>query len=1042
MNQLRLVSVATLSIAALSTMTLAAEVSSKAPPLSPEASIATMQVQPGYSVVPVLSEPDIEEPSVVVWDGNGRMYVVEMRTYMQDIDGRNQLKPTSRVSRHEDTDGDGVYDKHTVFADNLVLPRMVLPLLDSVIIGETNTLDLKSYRDTDDDGIADEIELWHEGGDRGGNLEHQPSGLVWNVDNWIYTTYTGYRLRFTSGKVVTEPLQFNTGQWGLTHDNVGRMFYSTAGGENPALAFQQPIIYGQIGLRGEQVDGFREVFPIDNVPDVQGGLARVRDDNTLTQFTGGGGQSIYRGDAMPSDFDGDLIICEPVGRLIRRAKVVDEEGRITLSNAYEGTEFIAARDPNFRPVNSATGPDGCLYLVDMYRGIIQEGNWVRKGSYLRKIVEEYELDKNIGRGRIYRVDHESTRRGPQPRMLDETPTQLMRHLSHPNGWWRSEAQKLIILHGDKSVLPELIRLAENADQPLGRLHALWTIEGLDAVTPELLSKGMKDSDARVRAAAMRIAEPLLATDERFDFLIKDLGKDSSTAVVIQTLLSVNHGRHPKADAITDWILIANQDNPNVASIARQYRSNLEAIIAERKKFAELQSRNKELADSMVRGRVIYSTLCTTCHGENGKGHPAPKGGGLHLAPPLAGSPRVRGHKSRLGRILLQGLIGPIEDKTYADGLMMPLASNSDIWIADVANYVRNSWGNEASIIRPTDIRRIRNESASRIGPWTLKDLDYYDPPALENRSEWKIASNANEDNLFKMIDGDPSTRWDSAARQSPGTWFTIELPEPVTPMTLVLDTRKSNKDYPRGYVVEVSEDGTIWNDPVAKGYGNQAVTRIELDAPGLVRYLRVTQTGKSNVNYWSVHELSLHAISRDSAPPVSMAESLAKMEPKALAEHAKRDGDAQRGATLFYGATISCAKCHDPDTGPRLGPDLAIKREAVTDQTLVEAVLDPSKEIHKDFQQVSVITADGLVLTGFPVSENDDELVIREPAGGKEITIAQDDIDDVVPLKVSAMPTGLVNQLRDPSQFSDLIRFLIEIQDGGPETMNRLKNGR
>ncbi|MCM2373111.1 DUF7133 domain-containing protein [Aporhodopirellula aestuarii] len=1014
--------------------------SSKAPPLSPEQSIATMQIQPGYSVIPVLTEPAVEEPAAIAWDGNGRMYVVEMRTYMQNIDGKSQLTPTSRVSRHEDTDGDGVYDKHTVFADNLVLPRMVLPLLDRVIIGETNTLDLKSYRDTDEDGVADEIELWHEGGDRGGNLEHQPSGLIWNIDNWIYTTYTGYRLRFTDGTVVMDPMVYNTGQWGLTHDNVGRMFFSTAGGENPALAFQQPIVYGRIELPGEQVDGFREVFPIDNIPDVQGGLIRVRDDNTLTQFTGGGGQSIFRGDALPKDFDGDLILCEPVGRLIRRAKVTNDDGRITLSIAYDGQEFIAARDPNFRPVNSATGPDGCLYLVDMYRGIIQESNWVRKGSYLRKVVEEYELDKNIGRGRIYRVDHETTKRGPQPHMLDETPAQLVAHLSHPNGWWRSEAQKLIILHRDKSVVPELEELALHGSDPLARLHAFWTLEGLGAIRPELLEKGMQDHDAQVRAAAMRIAEPLLASDDQFDVAIKRLGKDPSALVVIQTLLSVNHGRHPKAEEITDWIVAANQANKNIASIAKQYRSGIEAILAERRKFEEMQSRNKELADSVVRGKVIYSTLCVTCHGENGKGHPSPQGGNLHLAPPLAGSPRVRGHKARLGRILLQGLIGPIDNKTYADGLMMPLASNPDAWIADVANYVRNSWDNQASMIQPSDIRRIREETASRIGPWTMKDLDYYDPPSLKNRTEWKITASANQKNVSQAIDGVNSTRWDTAARQSPGMWFAIELPEPMIVMSVELDTRKSKRDYPRGYVAEVSEDGISWTGPVAKGYGDGPITTIELDSPGLVRHIRITQTGASDTSYWSVHELSIKAIPADAKPPVSMAESLAEIDPNTLAKRATRDGDAMRGASLFYGESISCAKCHDPDSGPRLGPDLTVKRDGVTEQVLVEAVLDPSKEIHKDFQQVSVVTADGLILTGFLVRENDEEIVIREPAGGKEIQILQDDIDDVVPLKVSAMPAGLVNQLNDETEFSDLIRFLIEIQNGGADALNRLKN--
>jgi hypothetical protein len=154
-------------------------------------------------------------------DGDpARLYVVEMRTYMQEIDGKNQLMPTSRVSRHGDTNGDGIYDKRTVFADKLVLPRMILPLLDRVIIRETNTLDLKSYQDTDGDGVADKIELWHAGGARGGNLEHQPSGLIWNIDNWLYTTYSAHRYRFTTGKVVRESLPAGAGQWGLIRNPI------------------------------------------------------------------------------------------------------------------------------------------------------------------------------------------------------------------------------------------------------------------------------------------------------------------------------------------------------------------------------------------------------------------------------------------------------------------------------------------------------------------------------------------------------------------------------------------------------------------------------------------------------------------------------------------------------------------------------------------------------------------------------------------------------------------------------------------------------
>ena len=1017
----------------------ASKVSSKAPPLSPEDSLKTMEIQPGFKLIPVLTEPNIHEPAAIAWDGNGRMYVVEMRTYMQEIDGKNQLAPTSRVSRHEDTDGDGIYDKHTVFADKLSLPRMILPLRDRVIIRETNTLDLKSYRDTNGDGVADKIEMWHKGGNRGGNLEHQPSGLIWNIDNWIYTTYSRHRYRFTNGKVIRQPLPHGAGQWGLTHDNVGRIFYSSAGGENPATDFQLPIVYGRIALPGEQAPGFREVFPIDNIPDTQGGLARLRPDNTLNRFTASCGQSIYRGDRLPAELLGDLFICEPVGRLIRRSKVINDKGRIIVANAYKNTEFIRAKDPNFRPINSATGPDGFIYFVDMYRGIIQEGNWVRRGSYLRGVVQKYELDKNIGLGRIYRLEHDSTKRGPQPRMLDETPEQLIAHLSHPNGWWRSEAQKLIILHGDRSVVPALKQLAVSGKSALGRLHALWTLEGLDVVNPELLSQGFKDKDGRVRAASMRIAEAIIDKDRTLDEGIKTLANDPDPNVQIQVMLSTGRGGHPQANAITKAIRDASKDHLAINGIANQVQARMAAILAERKKLEEIRRKNKVLAESIVRGKLIFNTLCINCHGPNGKGLDAPDGKGLKLAPPLDGSPRVTGHKERLTRILLNGLIGPVDGKTYSGGLMLPMRSNSDKWIADVGTYIRNSWGNTAPLIEASDVKRIRTASGKRLGPWTLVELKHFDPPPLKDRKSWKLTASHSPQKCASAIDGNPGTRWDTAGTQRPGMWFNIELPEPTRVLSLTLDTRGSNADYPRGYLVQVSDDGRDWGKPVAEGRGTDPVTIVELAYPEPTRFIRITQTGSSPSKYWSIHELTLKGLAANVKPAVSLAQLLSEIKPQMLATEARKSGNAQRGAALFYNKGLSCAKCHDPASGVRLGPDLAAKRDGVNDVFLVESVLTPSKDIRKGFEPHIIGTSDGLVITGLKAKEDSKTLILREPGGGKEIKIATNNIEFRSVGKKSLMPEGLANQLSNREQFLDLVRFLMEINDGGQARLKELK---
>lgn len=1019
---------------------VASEESSKAPPLSVDESIKTMTIKPGYKIIPVLTEPQIHEPAAIAWDGNGRMYVVEMRTYMQDIDGKDQLKPVSRVSRHEDTNGDGVYDKHTVFADNLALPRMVLPLKNKVLIRETNTLDIKSYEDTDDDGVADKIELWHKGGNRGGNLEHQPSGLIWNIDNWIYTTYSRHRYRFTDGKVVRQNLTHGAGQWGLTHDNVGRIFYSSAGGENPATDFQQPIAYGRISLPGEQAKNFREVFPIDNVPDTQGGRGRLREDNSLNRFTASCGQSIYRGDRMPAEFSGDLIICEPVGRLIRRAKVKNVQGKVVVQNAYDKSEFIASTDPNFRPVNSATGPDGCLYVVDMYRGIIQEGNWVREGSYLREVVKDYELQKNIGRGRVFRIEHQKHQPGQLPRMLDEKPADWVKHLQHPNGWWRSQAQKLIVLEGDRSVIPALKKMVAEAKEPLGRLHALWTLEGLAAVDVELLREAFTDEDPRVRAAAVRISEPLLADTRSFDADLLALTADRDPNVAIQILLSAGRGGHPEQAELEKRLLANHPNNEAIQGISNQVRAAMAAIIAERKKLAEIARRNKVMAESMVRGKNIYATICATCHGNDGRGVQSPDNPDLMLAPPLAGSPRVRGHKERLTRILINGLIGPVDKKTYAGGLMLPMGSNSDQWIGDVATYIRNSWGNQSPLVEAVDVKRIRSSTLDREGPWTLTELGLFDPPELLNRKSWKLTASHGGDKIGNAVDDKDDSRWDTGATQKAGMWFEVELPELTRVMSMTLDTRGSSMDYPRGFSVRVSTDGKTYGDPVATGQGVQPVTEIELSTFDPIKKIRIDQTGSSDSKFWSIHEMAIKGLPGDADLTIkSLAQNLAEEDVRALAQSAITKGDAKRGAALFFNPSFSCAKCHDPVGGKRLGPDLAAHRDGVTAELLVDAILRPSKEMRKGFEPVMVQTIDGLTISGFPVKETSDKLILREPASGKEIEILIDDIEARKIGKNSLMPAGLANQLADRDQFLDLIKFLMEVEKGGAKRLEELK---
>src|SRR5262249_32068071 len=513
---------------------------------------------PGYRMELVAQDPDVISPGVIEFDGNGRMYVSELVSYMMTADAAREHDPISRISRWESTKGDGVYDKHTVFADHLVAPRMILPLGDGVILtSETDSDDIIKLTDTNGDGVADTREVVFTGIGQNGdaNIEHQKAGLLWNMDNWIYTTYNPFRIRCTPNGFLREPTGPNGGQWGMASDDDGKPWFVEAGGERGPMNFQFPIHYGSFtpcppagggraGRRSAQPapppvapnpncppgmeNGFERdfavVWPAPGIGDMQGGIFRTRmPAQNLNHFTATTGPAIFRGDALPDDLEGDLLFTEPVGRLIRRAKVENIEGLTQLRNVYPQSEFVNSEDQLFRPVNISNGPDGTLYIADMYHGIIQEREWSGPGEYLRAKIEQYQLDKVIDRGRIWRLRYDGraavaktdTNIGQPaisaiapkftpPHMYAETPAQLVSHLAHPNGWWRDMAQRLLILKQDKSVVPALQQMARSSAEAglLARFHALWTLEGLGALDAPLVREMMKDRNPRVRIQAM------------------------------------------------------------------------------------------------------------------------------------------------------------------------------------------------------------------------------------------------------------------------------------------------------------------------------------------------------------------------------------------------------------------------------------------------------------------------------------------------------------------------------------------------------------
>ena len=827
---------------------------------TPQEEAKTFQLPPGYRMELVVSEPEIKEPGVVAFDGDGRMFVAELRGYMQDIDGKNQLDKISQVSLHWSSKGDGVYDKHTVFIDKLILPRMLVALdKGRIIVGETNTNDLFIYTDTDGDGVSDKKEPFYIGGGRGGNLEHQPNGMIWAIDNGLYSTYNNYRLRWTAAGAVKEPVAPNGGQWGLAQDNFGKMVFMNAGGEQGPRSFQQPVLYGEFNPGGQFAPGYEVVWPLVGLADVQGGGGRFRAaDKTLNHFTATAGAEFYRGDRLPAELRGDLFFGEPVGRLVRRSKVDVKDGFTTLSNPYQEakSEFLRSTDACFRPVNFANAPDGTLYIVDMYRGIIQEGNWVRGGSYLRKVVEQHGLQNVFGHGRIWRLVHETTKPGPQPRMNAETPAQLVSHLGHPNGWWRDTAQKLLVIRGDLSIVPALTSMARSDKNDFARLHALWTLEGLGALTPALVKEKLQDPQPQIRIAALRVSESLFKKGDRSltpEILLAT--KDADTNVVIQSILTA------KQLDLPDWrAMVATIATPTAPRGIREVAGKLPPLPPPAGGLA-MNDEQKKLYQT---GQTAFQTLCATCHGADAKGLPmAGAGPGAMLAPSLAGSKTINGHRDGGIKVLLHGLVGEIDGKKY-EGQMISMATNDDAWIAGVLSYLRTNFGNRAGFVSPSDVATLRASLKNRALPWSITDLRASLPQSLSNRKDWKLTASHGLEGCSSAIDGNDATRFTTGTPQIPGMWFQIELPQESPITGLILDNSKSTGDFPRGFEVLLSSDGQTWGSPAAKGNGVGPMTDIAF-APHRARFIRIAQTGTDNRNPWSINELQVLAASGTSA---------------------------------------------------------------------------------------------------------------------------------------------------------------------------------
>lgn len=830
----------------------------EAPSLTPEQALQSFSIAPDFSIELVAAEPLVEDPVAMAWDENGDLYVVEMRGFMPDAYGIGEEEPVGRVVKLRDTNNDGVMDESRVFLDQLVLPRAVAVVNEGILIAEPPALWL-CKNNSHEKGCGEKVRVGSYGHQSAeANVEHMENGLLMGLDNWLYNAKSPRRLRLKNGTVEEQQSPFR-GQWGIAKDNQGRLFYNTNSNYLSGDFFPGEAFVGERGISGlnQQLSKQDEVFSIRVNPGVNRAYIDgiLREDGRLKSPTAVSGLALYTGNQFPEQFHRDVFIPEPAANAVVQLRI--KESDITLNaehinypdSQWGQREFLASTDERFRPVDAKIGPDGALYIIDMYRGIIQDAAFLT--DELREQIFDRKLDKPLGHGRIWRIRHNNSAIShDRPALANASNEQLASLLGHPNSWQRDTAQRLLQA---RDVLDlQLLAQQINEGSSLAATHALWTLSGREQLSQGHVLTALDRNNAELSIQALRAGSQLLTSQQLIEYaeqqamqplalqqqiilslaqhsddpaarlaLQKTLQQHIASPYIQQAATNAIKGQEflflqqllaapdwqtesqPRFDVLSklttgaylnlrgdisneesapetllgltelagnnlgpqQWRQAAILDGLFKASKLAGFKPALmasapalftDSSIDENNPLWEMRLQGRraftwpgdELASGitpltpsqlalMAEGEKLYSG-CGNCHGKDGLGI---KG----LAPTLADSPWVSGPPEWLGRIILQGLNGPltIHGEEW-NGVMPPhqqQAGFDNKGVAGLMTYLRRSWGNTADPVSEEQVLELRNASISRKTPWTVADLEQvpYDSGLDRYVGEYKLS---------------------------------------------------------------------------------------------------------------------------------------------------------------------------------------------------------------------------------------------------------------------------------------------------------------
>lgn len=544
-------------------------------PLEPADALKSFKIHPGFRMELVAAEPLVFDPIAMAFDESGRMYVVEMRGYSerrQDMIGAIRLL--------EDTNGDGVFDESHVFADGLAWPTAVACFDGGVFVGVPP--DIFYMKDTDGDHRADIKELVFSGFGLA-NVQGLLNSFNWNLDNQIQGATSGSGALATSTAYPLEaPLTLHGrdfiidpkarriaaasggGQHGLTFDDWGREFVCHNSDHAIQVMFEDRYLarnpfYAAPGPRksiasdGPQATVFR-ISPVEPWRVVR---TRLRVKGIVTgpiegggtasgYFTSATGVTVYRGDAWPAEYRGQLFVADVGSNLIHRKTLTPDGLMLRADRADPGVEFIASTDNWFRPVQFANGPDGCLYVADMYREVIEHPD------SLPPVIKKH-LDLNSGndRGRIYRIVPENFTQPKIPALDGVSADQLVAVLGHANAWHAETAQRLLYERAGAAAIPALESSVRASASDTGRMRALYVLRALNALSEDLVLHALHDKNPQVRRHAIRLSESIPAPSDALLDALATLADDTDAEVRYQLAFTLGTWDAPqRIDTLT------------------------------------------------------------------------------------------------------------------------------------------------------------------------------------------------------------------------------------------------------------------------------------------------------------------------------------------------------------------------------------------------------------------------------------------------------------------------------------------------------------